>query len=201
MMRILLLLLISVVAVYAVELGAPYNYKYNHKLQLDKTTLQDAIEQYGTPRERYHVKSQRYSYVFLRYYSTDLSLFSGKARMNYMQFRENLLYAYITVSNFDNDSTKFSYTKAKEIKIGDTIDEVVHRIGEPSGKGKCPMNTGTFSGFCKKGEYTWMWLYAKTNGMMNSDKLQAKAFLVGVDKAGKVIEIERDHITVLTKGR
>ncbi len=201
MIRTLLLLLIPVFAVYAVELGAPYNYKYNHKLELDQTTVQDVIEQYGTPRERYHVNSQLYSYIFLRYYSTDLSLFSGKARMSYMQFRENLLYAYITVSNFDNDSTDFSYTKAKEIKVGDTIDKVVQRIGEPSGKGKCPMNTGKYSGFCKKGEYTWMWLYAKTNGMMNSDKLTAKAFLVGVDKEGKVIEIERDRITILTEGR
>ena len=201
MMRMLLLLLMPIFALYAVELGAPYNYKYNHKLRLDKTTVADAIEQYGTPRERYHVKSQVASYVFLRYYSTDLSLFSGTARMSYMQFRDDLLYAYITVSNFDNDSTNFSYTKAKEIKIGDTIDEVVHRIGEPSGMGKCPMNTGKFSGFCKDGTYTWMWLYAKTNGMMNSDKLKAKAFLVGVDKAGKVIEIERDRITILTKGR
>jgi hypothetical protein len=163
--------------------------------------VQDAIEQYGKPMERYHVKSQVASYVFLRYYSTDLSLFSGKARMSYLEFRENLLYAYITVSNFDNDSTNFSYTKAKEIKVGDTIDEVVYRIGEPSGMGRCPMNTGKFSGFCKNGEYTWMWLYAKTQGMMNSDKLQAKAFLVGVDKEGKVIEIERDRITILTKGR
>ena len=185
----------------AVDLGSSYNYKYNHKLQLDKTTVQDAIEQYGKPMERYHVKSQVASYVFLRYYSTDLSLFSGKARMSYLEFRENLLYAYITVSNFDNDSTNFSYTKAKKIKVGDTIDEVVYRIGEPSGMGKCPMNTGKFSGFCKNGEYTWMWLYAKTHGMMNSDKLQAKAFLVGVDKEGKVIEIERDRITILTKGR
>lgn len=201
MIRTLLLLLIPVFAVYAVELGAPYNYKYNHKLELDQTTVQDVIEQYGTPRERYHVKSQLYSYVFLHYYSTDLNLFSAKARMSYMQFRENLLYAYITVSNFDNDSTDFSYTKAKEIKVGDTIDEVVQRIGEPSGKGKCPMNTGKYSGFCKKGEYTWMWLYAKTNGMMNSYKLTAKAFLVGVDKEGRVIEIERDRITILTEGR
>ena len=201
MIRMLLLLLVPIFAVYAIELGEPYNYKYNHKLQLDKTTLQDAIEQYGTPRERYHVKSQLYSYVFLRYYSTDLSLFSGKARMSYLEFREDLLYAYITVSSFDNDSTEFSFTKAKEIKVGDTIDEVVHHIGEPSGMGKCPINTGKFSGFCKDGEYTWMWLYAKTSGMMNSDKLQAKAFLVGVDKDGKVIEIERDRITILTKGR
>lgn len=201
MIRMLLLLLIPVFAVYAVELGAPYNYKYNHKLQLDQTTVQDAIAQYGTPRERYHVNSQLYSYVFLRYYSTDLSLFSGKARMSYLEFREDILYAYITVSSFDNDSTNFSYTKSKEIKVGDSIDEVVKRIGEPSGMGKCPMNTGKFSGFCKDGEYTWMWLYAKTNGMMNSDKLHAKAFLVGVDKEGKVIEIERDRITILTKGR
>jgi hypothetical protein len=197
----LLLFFMPFFVVYAVELGSPYNYKYNHKLQINKTTVQDAIEQYGKPNERYHVKSQVASYVFLRYYSTDLSLFSGKARMSYLEFRENLLYAYITVSNFDNDSTNFSYTKAKEIKVGDTIDEVVYRIGEPSGMGKCPMNTGRFSGFCKEGEYTWMWLYAKTNGMMNSDKLQAKAFLVGVDKEGKVIEVERDRITILTKGR
>ncbi len=121
--------------------------------------------------------------------------------MSYLEFREDILYAYITVSSFDNDSTNFSYTKSKEIKVGDSIDEVVKRIGEPSGMGKCPMNTGKFSGFCKDGEYTWMWLYAKTNGMMNSDKLHAKAFLVGVDKEGKVIEIERDRITILTKGR
>lgn len=199
--KLLILACMPLVFVYAVELGAPYNYKYNYKLQLDKTTVADAISQYGKPRERYHVKSQVASYVFLRYYSTDLSLFSGKARMSYLEFREDLLYAYITVSSFDNDSTDFSYTKAKEIKVGDTIDEVVHRIGEPSGMGKCPMNTGKFSGFCKDGEETWMWLYAKTNGMMNSDKLQAKAFLVGVDKEGKVIEIERERITILTKGR
>ncbi len=200
-MRLLLLLLMPVFAVYAVELGAPYNYKYNHKLQLDKTTVQDAIEQYGTPRERYHVNSQLYSYVFLRYYSTDLSLFSGKVRMSYLEFREDLLYAYITISSFHNDSTEFSYTKAKEIKLGQTIDEVIAHLGEPAGMGKCPMNTGKFSGFCKSGEYTYMWLYAKTNGMLNSDELKAKAFLVGVDNAGTVIEIERERTTILTKGR
>lgn len=195
------MIIMSAVTLLAVELGTPYNYKYNEKLRLGKTTVEDAIEQYGPPNERYHVKSKLYSYVFLRYYSTDLSLFSGRARMSYLEFRENLLYAYITVSNFDNDSTKFSYTKAKEIKVGDPIDSVIARIGEPSGMGKCPINTGKYSGFCKKGEYTWMWLYAKTNGMLNSDKLQAKAFLVGVDKEGKVVEVERDRITILTKGR
>jgi len=197
---VLALLLVSLTAM-AVELGSPYNYRYNNRLELDRTTVEDAIAQYGPPNERYHVKSQRYSYVFLRYYSTDLSLFSGRARMSYLEFRENLLYAYISVSSFDEDSTKFSYTKAKEVKVGDDIDDVIEKIGEPSGKGKCPMNTGRYSGFCKSGAYTWMWLYAKTNGMLNSDKLRAKAFLVGVDTAGRVTEIEREHITVLTKGR
>ena len=185
----------------AVELGSVYNYKYNNHLELGKTTVQDAIAQYGRPHERFHVKSQLYSYVFLRYLSTDLSLFSGQARMSYLEFRENILYAYITVSNFHDDSTKFNYAKAKEIKAGDTIDDVIDMIGVPSGKGKCPINTGRFSGFCKKGEYTWMWLYAKTHGMLNSDKLQAKALLVGVDKDGVVIEVERERITVLTKGQ
>jgi len=201
MSKLIFILLMTFFTAEAVELGNAYNYKYNHRLQLGKTTVQDATAQYGRPHERFHVKSQRYSYVFLRYFSTDLSLFSGKARMSYLEFRENILYAYITVSSFDNDSTKFNYTRAKEIKIGDTIDEVIYKIGEPSGKGKCPLNTGKFSGFCKKGEYTWMWLYAKTNGMLNSDKLKAKAFLVGVDRDGKVIEIERERITILTKGQ
>jgi len=201
MKKLTALLLVLSVSVMAVELGSAYNYQYNKKLELDKTTVEDALQQYGPPNERYNVKSQRYSYVFLRYYSTDLSLFSGRARMSYLEFRENLLYAYISVSSFDEDSTKFSYTKAKEVKVGDDIDEVIAKIGEPSGKGRCPMNTGKYSGFCKKGAYTWMWLYAKTNGMLNSDKLRAKAFLVGVDEGGKVIEIEREHITVLTKGR
>ena len=82
MIRMLLLLFIPFFVVYAVELGSPYNHKYNHKLQLDKTTVNDAIEQYGKPNERFHVKSQVASYVFLRYYSTDLSLFSGKSRMS-----------------------------------------------------------------------------------------------------------------------
>ena len=200
-MRFLLLLLIPIWTVYAVELGAPYNYKYNQKFRLNTTTVDDALAQYGTPRERYHVKSQVASYVFLRYYSTDMSLFSGKARMSYLQFRDNLLYAYISISSFNNDSTDFSYTKAKDVVLGESIDAVIHRLGEPSGMGKCPMNTGKFSGFCKSGTYTYMWLYAKTNGMMNSDKLQAKAFLVGVDEVGKIIEIERERITVLTKGR
>ena len=201
MNKIYFVLLLVFMNLSAVELGAKYNYKYNHQLQIGKTTVEDAISQYGQPNERFHVKSKLYSYVFLRYYSTDMSLFSGKARMSYLEFREDILYAYITVSSFQNDSTKFNYTKAKEVKVGDTIDEVIYKIGPPSGKGKCPMNTGKYSGFCKKGEYTWMWLYAKTNGMLNSDKLRAKAFLVGVDKAGKVIEIERDYVTVLTKGR
>lgn len=201
MYKIILLLFLTFFIAEAVELGSAYNYKYNNRLELGKTTVQDALAQYGRPNERFDVKSQLYSYVFLRYFSTDLSLFSGRARMSYLEFRENILYAYITVSNFDNDSTKFNYTKSKEIKVGDSIDEVIQKIGEPSGKGKCPMNTGRYSGFCKKGEYTWMWLYAKTNGMLNSDKLQAKAFLVGVDKAGTVIEIERDRITILTKGQ
>jgi len=201
MSKTLLMLFFCFVTLPAVELGTKYNYKYNNHLQLGKTTVDDALMQYGKPNERFHVKSQRYSYVFLRYFSTDLSLFSGHARMSYLEFRENILYAYITVSSFDDDSTKFNYTKAKEIEVGDTIEEVIDKIGEPSGKGKCPINTGKYSGFCKKGESTWMWLYAKTNGMLNSDRLQAKAFLVGVDKMGKVLEIERDHITVLTKGR
>jgi len=55
------------VFVYAVELGEPYNYKYNYKLQLDKTTVEDEISQYGKQKERYQVKSQVASYVFLRY--------------------------------------------------------------------------------------------------------------------------------------
>ena len=184
----------------AVELGAPYNYKYNYKLEIGKTTVEEAIAQYGQPKERYHVNSQRYAYVFLRYYSTDLSLFSGQFRMSYLEFRENVLYAYITVSSFDNDSTQFNYTKAKEIKVGEPIKDVVALLGKPSGKGKCPMNTGKYSGFCKKGEYTWMWLYAKTEGMLNSSKLRAKAFLVGVNKSGLVTEIERERITILTQG-
>ncbi len=201
MKKMIFWLLLSGVTLMAVELGAPYNYKYNNKLRVNKTTVEEAIAQYGQPNERYHVKSQVASYVFLRYYSTDLSLFSGKARMSYLEFKENVLHAYITVSNFDDDSTRFSYSTSKEIKVGDTINEVIARIGAPSGMGVCPINTGKYSGFCKKGAYTYMWLYAKTNGMLNSDKLKAKAFLVGVDEAGKVIEVERDHITILTKGR
>ena len=199
--KTILLLLAPLFMAVAVELGTPYNYKYNNELRLDKTTVDDAIAQYGKPNERYHVKSQVASYVFLRYYSTDLSLFSGHARMSYLEFRDNLLYAYITVSSFDNDTTAFSYFKAKEVKVGDTIDTVFAGIGKPSGMGKCPINTGNYSGFCKKGSITYMWLYAKTNGMLNSNKFKAKAFLVGVDASGKVIEIEGDHITILIKGR
>ena len=201
MYKIVLFLLLIFFMAEAVELGSVYNYKYNNRLVIGKTTVQGAIAQYGRPHERFHVKSQLYSYVFLRYFSTDLSLFSGQARMSYLEFRENILYAYITVSNFDNDSTKFNYTKSNEIRVGDTIANVISKIGAPSGKGKCPVNTGKFSGFCKKGEYTWMWLYANNSGMLNSNTLQAKAFLVGVDKYGKVIEIERERMTILTKGQ
>jgi hypothetical protein len=197
--KIVLLLVFPFFILAAIEMGSPYNYKFNYKLQLDKTTVEEAIMQYGKPMQRYNVKSDVASYVFLRYYSTELSLFSGKARITYLEFRDNLLYAFITASNFNRDSTKFSYDKAKDIKIGDTIDEVIYRIGEPSGKGKCPMNTGKFSGFCKKGEYTWMWLYANNGGMMNSNNIRAKALLVGVDKEGKVIEVEHDRIAIINE--
>ena len=50
----------------AVELGSPYNYKYNNSLRLEKTTVEDALTQFGKPNERFHVKSQVASYVFLQ---------------------------------------------------------------------------------------------------------------------------------------
>jgi len=195
--KIVMMLIFPLFVVYAIEMGSTYNYRYNYKLILDKTTVSEAIAQYGKPMERYTVKTEHANYVFLRYYSTDAGLFSGSGRMVFLQFRDNLLYSYITGSNFEFDSTKFNYTKAKEIKVGDSIDEVIYSIGEPAGKAKCPINSGAYSGFCKKGEYTWMWLYAKHAGIMNYKSIKAKAVLVGVDKDGNVIEVERERIAVI----
>jgi len=192
-----MMLIFPLFVVYAIEMGSSYNYRYNYKLILDKTTVSEAIAQYGKPMERYTIKTEHANYVFLRYYSTDAGLFSGSGRMVFLQFRDNLLYSYITGSNFEYDSTKFNYTKAKEIKVGDAIDEVIYSIGEPAGKAKCPINSGAYSGFCKKGEYTWMWLYAKQAGIMNYKSIRAKAVLVGVDKDGNVIEVERERIAVI----
>ena len=192
-----MMLIFPLFVAFAIEMGSPYNFKYNYKLILDKTTVSEAIDQYGKPMERYTVKTEHATYVFLRYYSTDAGLFSGSGRMVFLQFRDGLLYSYITGSNFEYDSTNFSYTKAKEINVGDDIDAVIYSIGEPAGKAKCPLNSGVYSGFCKKGEYTWMWLYAKHAGMMNYKGIRAKAVLVGVDKDGKVTEVERERIAVI----
>ncbi len=197
MKKIVLLLIFPLFVLWAVDIGQPYNFKYNYRLMLDRTTVHDAIAQYGKPMERYNIKTSHASYVFLRYYSTDAGLFSGSGRMLFLQFRNNLLYSYISASNFEYDSTQFNYAKAKEIKVGDDINKVIYAIGEPAGKAKCPINTGVYSGFCKQGEYTWMWLYAKHAGMLNYRGIRAKALLVGVDKEGKVSEVERERIAVI----
>ena len=179
-----------------VEHGNDYNYKYNDRLKLNETSLEKVIKYFGKPSERYDINTSAAQYVVLRFYMADIKLFTGKARLTYMQFRNGVLNAYVYGSNYNRDHTKFDYKKAKHIKLGQSIEEISSYIGEPTGKSNCPVNTGQFSGFCKKGKYTWLWFYAENQGLLDAKNAQAQAFLVGVDADGKAVEITREKITL-----
>ena len=187
-------LLASLLHAGLVESGNEFNYKYNTYLKLNETTLDLVIEHFGKPSERYDINTSVAQYVVLRFYMADIKLFTGKARLTYMQFRNGVLNAYVYGSNYNLDNSKFDFSKAKKVKIGQSMDEIIELIGKPTGKSNCPVNTGQFSGFCKKGKYTWLWFYADNQGLLDADDVQGKIFLVGVDKNGKAIEIEREHI-------
>ncbi len=191
---IILLFLFTTLSAGIVEAGSDFNYKYNDRLKLNETTLDLVTEYFGTPSERYDINTSVAQYVVLRFYMANIKLFTGKARLTYMQFKNGVLNAYVYGSNYNRDKTKFDFQKAKEVKVGQSLEEITELIGKPTGKSNCPVNTGQFSGFCQKGKYTWLWFYAKKQGIVDLEHAKANAFLVGVDKNGIAVEIERQRI-------
>lgn len=192
MLKIALIVLIYIASLNAgLNVGKNYHYDQNKKLELEKTTLDEALKRFGEPVERHEIKTSKGDYVFLRYYMSDIKFRSGKSRVTQLQFKNGVLFSYFYGSNYNKDNSNFNYKKSKTIKVGDNIRDVVKKIGKPTGKGVCPLNTGKFAGFCRKGRYTYAWFYLENFGL--KDKVSvANIFLVGVDKNYNVVEVARE---------
>ncbi len=192
MFKIALIILISTASLNAgINFGKNYDFTQNKELNLEKTTLDEALKKFGKPVERHHIKTSKGDYVFLRYYMSDIKFRSGKSRVTQLQFKNGVLFSYFYGSNYNKDNSDFDYKKSKTIKVGDNIRDVVKNVGRPTGKGVCPLNTGKFAGFCQKGKYTYVWIYLKNFGLKDKASV-ANIFLVGVDKNYNVLEVKRE---------
>jgi hypothetical protein len=136
--------------------GGPFPYQNKQNIVIGKTTKDEGIQLFGSPFGTTKTSNANGNFSILKYAYAN----GGGSRVLIIEFKDNVLNAYIYVSSFEEDSTKFDYAVGKTIKEGSFNKAVVlKKMGKPAGKALCPSTMGDFKQLCHTEKEVWKWAF------------------------------------------
>ncbi len=97
-------------------------------------------------------------FEIIKYVYAFADMGSAKARVLFLEFRDEVLNGFNYVSSFDEKRPKIPMERAAEITKGvSTRSDVLNLLGKPMGHAMCPTFIGDFKDHCEKGVEIWSW--------------------------------------------
>jgi len=169
-----------------------------YSLQLGRSTRKDYEAAFGDPHATRVVQDDTGRYE-LASYTRKLENFSGTClRMVQIELKGGVLNAYLAGSSCDDDRTSVASQSASALMQGRgtmTVDDVVRRMGKPSGIARCPSRIGTFNEICKDSVEARAWFEVPEQGLLGGT-LRAAMVAVSFDanrrlRNVRIVEKER----------
>ena len=170
--------------------GREFNYHNRKQLNLESTTVEEAIKLFGEPYESKEMSNKDGNFKELVYSFAKADAIGGaSARQLSLEFRENILNGYLYISGFSVDATDFNYDSIKNIEVGTSNKEnVLNIIGEPSGKILCP--SYSYSTRCEKGNEIWFYAFVYQSQEQKKKNTKTKMLILIFDENGVVTDLE-----------
>jgi len=148
MLRVFIGLMLFFVGLNAIEMGKEFHYENRDKLILNVTTTEEVNKYFGVPIKDIVIKNVNGKFNIYEYFFVHAGLTGGDERILMMEFKNDILIGYVYDSSHKEDSTLFNYEEIVGIEIGHHIDDVVKRVGKPSGEALCPVNIHDYKEKC-----------------------------------------------------
>jgi len=170
--------------------GKIFDSRNKDKIEVGKTTINEAIILLGKPFFRQTMFTSTGNYVMLKYFFSKQYTYTRSGagisvRLFYLEFKNDTLNAKIYDSSFKEDLTGFPNENYKNIKISQSDKKhVLNLLGNPSGVALCPSYVRRFSEKCRGASLIWSWVY--------NDPIPEKSKIINVsfDEKGTVIAVD-----------
>ena len=164
--------------------GTNFTLPSDDQLVLESTTKSEAIALLGKPyfqgeQNKNDIEIERLSYVYSGLGGTAAIPGITPARALSLYFVEDVMIGKEFVSSYAEDSTQFDTEKAKAVKRGESVDNVVNALGKPGGEYRYPFVED------KQG-YAYVYNFTQTKNV----KTKIEIFLVEFDANGIVTKTE-----------
>ena len=176
----------------AIEVGHAFHQENRDKLVINKTTLKDINKYFGKPEKEFISKNRDGEFRILEYYFIHSGFMDGDMKTLLMELQDDVLIAYIYDSSHGTDSTLFDHLEAENVKIGHKYEDVVLRVGEPSGEAICPVNLHKYKDKCRKGKNMKVWMYSPGANIFSTSEMETHMMFIGIGEDGKVLEVSRE---------
>jgi len=196
-MKILILLFLLSLGSFlnAFEVGKSFHYENRDKLIVNLTTLEEVHKHFGEPVRKSEADNVNGHFDIYQYYFVHAGLTDGDERILLMEFKDKVLIGYVYDSSHQEDSTLFNYEEAVGIEVGHHINDVVAKVGHPSGEALCPVNIHEYKEKCLHGKKMFVWIYTPGTSMFGASSVETKMLFVGLDENSLVTDVSH-HIQV-----
>ena len=188
----LILLYLSSLSLDAIEIGKEFHYENKDKLIVNVTTIEEVQKYFGEPIKDIVADNVNGHFNIYEYYFVHADLTDGDERILMMEFKDGTLIGYVYDSSHEEDSTLFNYEEAVGVEIGHHIDDVVAKVGHPSGEALCPVNIHRYKEKCTQGRRMFVWLYTPGTSMFGAGSVETKILFVGINDNNKVTDIAHE---------
>jgi len=150
-----------------VTVGKTFSFQNKEQLRLGVTTIQEAIQLIGSPTSRNTNITATHKFETINFASAKANLGGATARALTLEFKDNLLNGKVYNSGFKEDDTAFDFLAYQDILVGKSVqEEVLDRMGMPSGMVSCPTKLYDGKIDCEQSEAAWIWANtAKSKGL------------------------------------
>lgn len=183
------LMIISIVG--CASTGKKFNYQNRDMIELDKTSVNEAIQYLGEPLSKESKLNEDGTYEILKYVYAYGNLSGASARIFFLEFKNSVLNAKIYNSGFEEDITDFNYENYVNIKVGESNQEdVLNLLGRPSSVAHCPSTLEDFSEKCEDAHEIWMWMHTQKSKGLDKETIKTKTVTISFDKNGIVSGVD-----------
>jgi hypothetical protein len=159
-MLIMHAVILAIILTGCASVGHDFNYSATSTFelgQLNKSECQNLIG--GEPFKTSVVTDNNGNFEIIRYEYAHGNIATLKSRLVILEFKNDLLNAYVRTSSFDEDKTDYPADRTKDIKKGiSTKNEVSTLLGIAQGRGRCPSNLEDYKLRCTNGAEVWSWI-------------------------------------------
>ncbi len=185
-------LVLSSISLSAIEVGHAFHQENRDKLIVGKTTQSEIDKYFGEPEKRFVTNNKNGKIVILEYYFIHSGFTEGDMKVLLIELKNDVLIGYVYDSSHGDDSTIFNHMEAENVKIGYKIEDIVSKVGHPSGEALCPVNIHRYKTKCIKAGHMKVWIYSPGASMFGASEMETHLMFIGVNDEGKVLEISRE---------